>query len=129
MGYKINTLKDAFGSLEKSPYQSRLFVVFDSRFSTKKQKLVGMGVAPENVVVWSQNGIEYFYPPALVASHFNCTVEEVANIDFGVDPIEHNGVHVGKKQRAQFVSERLTTESEYNAELEGFLSRLGAASA
>lgn len=65
VGYRINTLKDAFGSLEKSPYQSRLFVVFDSRFSTKKQKLVGMGVAPENVVVWSRNGIEYFYPPDL----------------------------------------------------------------
>lgn len=129
VGYRINTLKDAFGSLERSPYQSRLFIVFDSRFTTKKQKLVGMGVAPENVVVWSRNGIEYFYPPDLVATVFNCTDEEVANIAFDVDPIEHNGIHIGKKQLAHYVSDRLTAESEYNAEVEGFLARLGGASA
>lgn len=129
VGYRVNTLKEAFGSLEKSPYQSRLFIVFDSRFSTKKQKLVSMGVASENVVVWSRNGIEYFYPPDLVASIFNCTAAEVANITFDADPVEHNGVHIGKKQLAQFVSDRLTAESGYNAELEKFLARLGAASA
>jgi hypothetical protein len=128
VGYRINTLKDAFGSLEKSPYQSRLFVVFDSRFSTRKQKLVGMGVAPENVIVWSQNGIEHLYPSELVASVFNCTVEQVANIAFDADPIEHNGVHVGKKQLAQFVSDRLTVASRYASELEGFLARIGNAS-
>lgn len=129
VGYRITTLRDAFGSLERSPYQSRLFIVFDSRFSTKKQKLVGTGAAPENIVVWSRNGIEYFYPPELVASAFNCTVEEVENIAFDVDPIEHHGVHISKKQLAQSVSDRLTEKSRYDAELEGFLARLGAASA
>lgn len=128
VGYRINTLKDAFGSLEKSPYQSRLFIVFDSRFSTKKQKLVGMGVSPENVVVWSRNGIEHFYPLDLVAGVFNCAIEEVVNIAFDADPIEHNGVHVGKKQLAQFVSDRLTTESVYNTELGDFLTKIGDAS-
>jgi hypothetical protein len=129
MCYRINTLKEAFGSLEKSPYQSRLFIVFDSRFSTKKQKLVKMGVAPSNVVVWSKNGIEYFYPPSLVACVFNCTPEEVANIAFDVDPIVHNGVHMAKKELAQYVSDRLNAETKYNAELEGFLASLGGASA
>lgn len=37
VGYRITTLRDAFGSLERSPYQSRLFIVFDSRFSTKSR--------------------------------------------------------------------------------------------
>jgi hypothetical protein len=129
VSYRINALRDAFGSLEKSPYQSRLFVVFDSRFSTKKQKLVSMGIAPENVVVWSQNGIEYLYPPELVASVFACTVEEVTSIAFHVDPIAHNGIHISKKQLAQLVSERLTADCEHNAELEEFLARLTAASA
>lgn len=126
---RIHTLKEAFGSLEKSPYQSRLFVVFDSRFSTKRQKLVNMGVASDNVIVWSRNGIEYFYPPEMVASQFNCAVEEVEEISYEKDPITFNGVSLGKKQLAQAVSDRLTKDTAYNKELEGFLARLGDASA
>lgn len=59
--------KGLFSDLQKSPYRDRIFVILDAVHSaTLPDQLVRMGLPPENIVKWPKNGIEYYYPPAIV---------------------------------------------------------------
>ena len=67
---KLNVLREAFGDLSASPYRDRLFVVLDQKHSLKKSRGERQGVQGDNMVVWSENGIEYLYPEELIAIAF-----------------------------------------------------------
>lgn len=118
---KVNTIVEAFGDLRTSPYQSRLFVVLDQRRSVRRSQIENVGVLPANIHVWSLNGIEYFYPIAIVAAAFRCAVGQVKDIDLSQDYIEFNGVRLSKKALAKEVTVELTTKHELHPELQKLL--------
>ena len=124
---RLNVLKEAFGDLTASPYRDRLFVVLDQRHSQSAIRIETQGVPKQNLTVWEKNGIEYLYPPALVAGVFRCDVQELANANLETDPIEFNGFRKKKKELAQLVCDGMTVAHSLSAELQALLGRLRAA--
>lgn len=125
---KINFVREAFGDITTSPYGGRFFAVLDATHSIKISRLHGQGLAEENVVVWSRNGIEYYYPKILVAEAFHCDESDVVGLDFSTDPIKHNGFRYSKKQLAEFVCDRISPHHELPDELVDLLDRIARAS-
>ena len=123
---KLNFLREAFGEIADSPYHDRLFVVLDKTHSLKKDRLVNQGVAANNIFVWSENGIEYFYPVSLLAEAFRCDVSDVALISLESDPIVHNGIRFTKRKLASFVTDRVESRNELPEEIEGLLASVSS---
>ena len=68
----FSVTKDLFGDIQKSPYKSRIFAVIDSiHGSGLPQHLENMGLPKENIIVWSKNGIEHYYPPIILSEIFH----------------------------------------------------------
>lgn len=104
---KIYGLREAFGDLEKSPFRSRLFVVLDKIHQPGlTEELVRLGVLGENVVIWSRNGIEYFYPASILMTIFSCDSDALSDLPIVGDVIEFNGV---KKTKNELSQARLST--------------------
>lgn len=124
---KINYFKESFGNLASSPYRDRLFVLYDQKISTSLTRIENAGVRRDNIVVLTKNGIEHYYPPALVAEAFHCAEPEVASIPLGHDPADYNGHRYSKIDLAKFVVERLTATHPVHPEINAFLAKLRAA--
>ena len=124
---KLHFFKEAFGDLEASPYRNRLFVVLDKQISVKLPKIEQDGVLKENIIILSLNGIEYFYPPPLVAAAFRSSAEQVANWKFEADPIEFNGIRKTKKELAKLVADELTPSHVTHSEIQSLISKIEAA--
>jgi hypothetical protein len=124
---KLNFFKEAFGDLATSPYRDRLFVVLDKQISVRIPRIEGQGVPNDNIVLLSQNGIEYFYPAELVATIFRCTVEEVRKWKFETDAMDFNGIRKTKKELAQCVADALTGAHRLHSEIEALVGRIRAA--
>jgi predicted ATPase len=111
---KIHGLREAFGDLQRSPFRGRVFVVLDSVHQPGlTAELVGMGLLRENVITWSRNGIEYLYPPALVAESFGGS--HAISIDG--DRVCAGGVVLTKAQLGEEVCRKLDASTELPAEL------------
>jgi hypothetical protein len=99
---KINYFEESFGDLVSSPYHDRLFVLYDKEISTSLTRIENAGLRRDNIVVLSKNGIEHYYPPALVAEAFHCSEADVPNIPLGAkrDEKVHYARHrFGRYQR------------------------------
>jgi predicted ATPase len=121
---KINYFNESFGDLASSPYRDRLFVLYDSTISTNLNRIENVGVRRENIFVLSKNGIEHYYPPALVAEAFHCSEGEVPEISLARDPIEYKGHRHSKINLAKFIVERITKSHPINPEINQFLNKL-----
>jgi len=96
---KIYGLREAFGDFEKSPFRPRLFVVLDKTHQPNLEaELEKLGILPANIVVWSKNGIEYYYPPDLLAVIFACTPEQLKNLTITGDVVSLNGINKTKSE-------------------------------
>lgn len=124
---KLNVLANAFGDIQASPYRDRLFVILDSVRSVRTDRIEKQGVRPENIISWKQNGIEYLYPPRLVAEAFSCSVEDVDQIDRESNAIEWNGLRRTKLELAAYVAAGLTPDDELGLELTAVLTAFRAA--
>lgn len=123
----VHILTSAFGDLANSPYRSRVFVVLDQIHSVSPDHLIRMGVLPDNIIIWSRNGIEYLYPSALVAKAFRCDVADLATVDLSNDEITVNGDKKSKKQLARLVTEDLTAEHNVQPELAALVDKIKVA--
>lgn len=121
---KLHVIDDSLGGLMKSPYRERVFILLDKRRFDKKQQIrerdfEKYGVPLENVIVLEKSGIEYYYPPEILAKVFACRGADV----FSLLQIEDNAVKVhdiemAKKQLCREVVDRLTSTSEIPQELQ-----------
>jgi hypothetical protein len=124
---KLHFFKEAFGDVAASPYRHRLFVVLDKQISVKLPKIEQDGVPKDNVVVLSLNGIEYFYPHALVAAAFRTSTDQVGGWKFESDPVEFNGIRKSKKELAQIVADGLTRDHPIHSEIRSLIDKIAAA--
>ena len=124
---KLNFFKEAFGGLATSPYRDRLFVVLDKQISVRVPRIESQGVPRGNIVLLTQNGIEYFYPRELVAATFCCTAEDVEKWKFESEPIDFNGIRKTKKELAQCIADTLTGTHRLHPEIQCLVSLIQAA--
>ncbi|ALH82807.1 AAA family ATPase [Sphingopyxis macrogoltabida] len=82
----FRNLCTSLGDIRKSPFQERTFIVLDSVHTAgTAADLVAMGAKAANVIVWNKNGIEYVYPPQLVAQAFSCGVSNIEDMTIDGD--------------------------------------------
>jgi predicted ATPase len=94
---KIYGPREAFGEFEKSPFRSRLFVVLDKIHQPGlEDELRKLGILPANIVVWPENGIEYYYPRDILAAIFACTPDQLSNLTVTGDIVSLNGINKTK---------------------------------
>lgn len=109
----FNTTKDLFGDIQKSPYRNRVFAVIDSVHGTGlPQQLVKMGLAESNLVIWKQNGIEYYYPKNILEDIYHSTDE----FTMEGDQISLNGLTYSKNELVDLIVSKINYDTEYNSE-------------
>ncbi len=123
---RLEFLRQTFGDLRKCPYWDRIFVVFDKTTSLRQSQIEKMGVVKDNITMWSKNGIEYMYPPELVALAFSCDPMGLARINVESDPIEYQGNRFTKKELAKFVDEHINVGHKLPEELGRLVDRIRA---
>lgn len=112
-------LSQSLGDIYKSPFRSRTFVVLDSVHTQgARQDLIGMGAVPENIIVWENNGIEYVYPPEVVAEVFSCGTSDLPSLIITNDEIGLNSIKRRKTALCAEVIGAMTGETEQSDELE-----------
>ncbi|HEY7118988.1 MAG TPA: AAA family ATPase [Tepidisphaeraceae bacterium] len=124
---KINVFKEAFGNLASSPYRERLFVLLDQKISVRLPRIEAQGVPKGNIVLLSQNGIEYYYPQELVAPVFHCAPQDVGSWSHETEPIAFNGIYKSKKELAQCVADTLTTNIPLHQEISALVEKIRVA--
>jgi AAA domain, putative AbiEii toxin, Type IV TA system len=125
----LHTLETCLGALSESPLASRLFVVLDKVHAADlPASIEARGIPHSNVIIWSENGIEYLYPDKLLQEAFRTTPDVAARLTI-VDDNVSVGRHTKRKvELADFVANRLTSDTSYPTELvKKLLSPLDAA--
>ena len=120
----FNFSKNIFGDIQKSPYRDRIFVVLDRvHGGGLVDTLKGMGLPEESIIVWSKNGIEYFYPVDIIQSIFHSNDEFVMDSD----RIKLNYLEYTKNELVEMVISRMDKTTVYCKELEQeFCSKIEA---
>ncbi|MGS2719172.1 ATP-dependent nuclease [Paraglaciecola aestuariivivens] len=109
----LNTAKNLLTDIQKSPYRDRIVVVLDSvHGSGLRGTLEAMGVLPQNIVIWSKNGIEYFYPESIMAKIFG----EGGELLISGDDIARNGISYKKAELADKVCKLITADTPMDGE-------------
>lgn len=118
----FNVAKSLFGDIQKSPYHKRIFAVLDSVHGTGLiAHLEKMGLPKENIVVWSKNGIEHYYPKKIISDIFQSSESFAIKGDL----IFLNGLTYTKNELVEMVVPKVDSSAEYNDEFKTeFLSKI-----
>ena len=118
----LSIAKGLFTDLQRSPYHNRIFVVLDAVHSaTLPQQLAAMGLPPDAVIKWRKNGIEHYYPPAILDALYAAG----GQLQIEGDRVSRNGIAYTKSELADKVVSRLTPEIAMHPDFEAlFLSRI-----
>jgi hypothetical protein len=111
----LNTAKSLLTDIQRSPYCDRIFAVVDSVHGKGlRDTLISMGMVADNIVVWSGNGIEYVYPPAVLDEIFGGG-GQLAVLG---DQISRNGISYSKAELAEKVCARASAETQMSREFD-----------
>lgn len=89
----FRTLTTSMGDFWKSPFRPRVFVVLDSVHTVgTRTDLEKMGAVPSNIIEWEGNGIEYVYPRQVLSGIFQCSPEDLNNLEIDDDRVSMNGI-------------------------------------
>jgi len=111
----LSLARGLLNDIQRSPYHDRIFVVLDSVHQADLQtQLIQMGVRAENVIAWSQNGIEFYYPPTILDRIFGAG----GKLEIKGDAISRNGVTYKKVDLVEKVVAALDSATPMNAEFE-----------
>jgi len=111
----VNTAKNLLTDIQKSPYRDRIVVVLDSVHSKGlSDTLESMGVLAENIVVWSNNGIEFLYPESVLSQIYG----EGGHLVISGDEVERNGITYKKAELAEKVCKLITKDTIIEGEFE-----------
>lgn len=104
--------------IQRSPYRDRIFVVLDSVHSASlPEQLEKMGVLRDNIVKWSLNGIEHFYPPSVVDRVYPGSGE----LTIEGDRVSRGGVEYHKNDLAEKMVALLEPTTVHHPEFERLL--------
>lgn len=110
----INMASSFFSDLQKSPYRDRIIPVLDSVHSKGLvDKIARQGIPKENIVVWSKNGLEHYYPSEILDVIFG----EGGELQIIGDVVSRNGTEYKKFELAKMVTSKLTSGSHHPLEV------------
>lgn len=110
----VNLTGSIFTDLQKSPYRTRIIAVLDQVHGADViPTLQKAGIPSENVIEWSQNGIEYVYPDTVLTQIFGAGTE----IEIEGDLVRRNGIEYKKWDLCQKVLSRLSDATIYPDEV------------
>ncbi len=116
---EVHHLRAIFGDLTHSPMRSRIFVVADEVHQKGlRADVEAMGLPAQNVVVWNNNGIEFYYPPRVMSTIFNCDEGRLAELKIVEDVITLNGVARRKNELCDEILAKMRADDELVKELE-----------
>lgn len=116
----LNIAKGLFADIQRSPYRDRIFVILDAVHSAGlPDQLAGMGIPRDNVVVWPKNGIEFYYPPALLDKIFGAGAE----ITIEGDLVSRNGISYHKAELVNKVTSLVEGDTEMHGEFDAYFMR------
>ena len=106
----LNLAGSLFSDLQKSPYRERIIPVLDSVHGADiVHKLKAQGVAEENIIIWSQNGIEYCYPDEIIDVIYGAG----GDLEIDGDIVSRNGISYKKAELTEKVVSRLSDKNTY----------------
>ncbi|MBL1209118.1 hypothetical protein [Geminocystis sp. GBBB08] len=116
----LSTAKNLLTDIQKSPYRDRIIAVLDSVHGRGiPDSLISMGLLPENIVIWSRNGIEYLYPESVLEKIYG----ESGTIEIDEDRVMRNGITYTKVELTDKVCKLLNPETQMESEFtDKFLS-------
>ena len=116
----LNTAKNLLTDIQKSPYRDRIVVVLDSVHGAGlKSTLLSMGILPSNIIVWSNNGIEYCYPETILSVIYG----EGGELTINGDDVIRNGITYKKAELADKVCKLINAGTPIEGEFsDKFLS-------
>lgn len=115
---RIKSIADTFGNLTYSPFGGRLFVVNDSIHQQGLvDELIRMGMKAENIITWSKNGIEYFYPENIMMDTFKCNQESLKGLVINDDIISLNGISYRKNELNEEIIDKITPTTIFPEEV------------
>jgi hypothetical protein len=121
---KFKTLRSEPEQPREIPFRNRMFFVYELKDSERRQRFIDGGIIDDNIVVWSKNGIEHFYPRAVMKDIFQCGDADLKQMNLDSDEIEINGRRKSKSELSKIVCDRLTGETILNDELTNLLTRI-----
>ncbi len=109
----LNMAKNLLTDIQKSPYRDRIVVVLDAVHGAGlKSSLLGMGILEENIIVWSKNGIEYFYPETILTAIYG----EGGDLMISDDDVTRNSITYQKAELADKVCKLMNVETPLEGE-------------
>jgi predicted ATPase len=109
----IYMAKNMFGDLNKSPYHNRILTIIDKIHQTGlKEKLLKQGIPDENIIIWSNNGIEYYYAEEIMVKIFG----QYDELKIQGDIVSANGVEKKKNELVEEVVSILNGKEIHNTE-------------
>lgn len=86
--------------LQKSPYRTRIIPVLDKTHGNDiVEMLRKAGIPNDNIVIWSQNGIEFYYPPSVVDQIYGAGT----TLKIEGDVVSRNGIQYKKNELCEKV--------------------------
>jgi predicted ATP-dependent endonuclease of OLD family len=103
-----------FTDLQKSPYRTRILAVLDSVHGADvPQTLRKAGIPDENILIWSENGIEHFYPSSIMDTIFGAG----DHISITEDCVSRNGIEYKKWDLCEKVVSKIDRHTTYPDEV------------
>lgn len=119
---QVHLLNQALGDLSKSPYGQRTCILLDKQHERRNiPRLVKLGIANENIIIWDKNGIEYYYPEDIMCDIFQCGAVQLSHLRFENQRVTVGTIQYDKKDLCKQVIDRLTINSKLNDEVKAKL--------
>ena len=110
----LNIAVQMFTDLRRSPYADRIFVITDAVHGTGlREHLMRSGVPERNIIVWTENGIEFLYPRGILEQRFG----GFDTLEIQADLVGANGIWENKAALCEFVTARIDDRTELPPEL------------
>lgn len=114
----VNIAGGLFTDLQRSPYRSRIIAVLDQVHDySVEQTLLKAGIPEDNIIVWSKNGIEYYYPERVLNSIYGIGEEITINGDL----VSRNSLAYKKWDLCMNVVNKMDSSTEYPDEFKSKL--------
>lgn len=100
---------DSMGDMQVSPYRNRTFIVYDSvRQAGIERACAQAGIPPHGRIQWNGNGIEYVYPPEILAQIYMRSGITAEDLVIDGDSVSFGEITYKKNVLCEKVIERLT---------------------
>jgi hypothetical protein len=114
---EFNRLRQVFPDYHCTPYRNRTLIVLDAKNNTKTGAFTRVGIPVTNVVRLKKNGIEYYYPTAVLSKIFGVSEDICKELTLDSNNIYIGGVSKSKVEIAKDIVSNLTTETKIDDEI------------